>query len=220
MKNTTFPNTIIHRNKLYVKSTDKKPLFEEKVVLINNQWYREWDPRRSKLAAAIMLGMQNPGIKTNSKILYLGASHGYTPSFISDMIGRGGIIWAIDFSPRVMIDLYFNSEEKENIVPIMGDANKPEEYLPLITTVDVLSQDIAQKEQLEIMMKNAELFLKEGGIAILALKARSVDVTRKPGEIFQRVKKEINNNPRFNLGDFRRIDQYEKDHAVLVIKKK
>ena len=35
--------------------------------------YRLWNPRRSKLSAAILNGLENLKIKNDSKVLYLGA---------------------------------------------------------------------------------------------------------------------------------------------------
>ena len=47
--------------------------------------YRLWNPRRSKLAAALLNGLEGFMLKNDSKILYLGASTGTTVSHISDI---------------------------------------------------------------------------------------------------------------------------------------
>ena len=80
--------------------------------------------------------------------------------------------------------MVFVAEDRSNIAPIMADANKPETYSNLICEVDTVFMDIAQKAQAEIFIKNCKLFLKPGGFGLLAVKARSVDVTRHPKEIF------------------------------------
>ena len=49
--------------------------------------YRAWNPFRSKLAAAILGGIDNIHIKPGSKILYLGAASGTTVSHVSDLVG-------------------------------------------------------------------------------------------------------------------------------------
>ena len=49
--------------------------------------YRAWNPFRSKLAAAILGGVDNIHMKPGSKVLYLGAASGTTVSHVSDIVG-------------------------------------------------------------------------------------------------------------------------------------
>ena len=49
--------------------------------------YRAWNPFRSKLAAAILGGVDNIHMKPGSKVLYLGAASGTTVSHVSDLVG-------------------------------------------------------------------------------------------------------------------------------------
>ncbi len=49
--------------------------------------YRVWNPFRSKLAAAILGGVDKIHIKPGSKVLYLGAASGTTVSHVSDIVG-------------------------------------------------------------------------------------------------------------------------------------
>ena len=49
--------------------------------------YRVWNPFRSKLAAAILGGMDKIHIKPGSKVLYLGAASGTTVSHVADIVG-------------------------------------------------------------------------------------------------------------------------------------
>jgi len=49
--------------------------------------YRVWNPYRSKLAAAIVGGIEDVYIKPGSKVLYLGAASGTTVSHVSDVVG-------------------------------------------------------------------------------------------------------------------------------------
>ena len=140
--------------------------FEEDIVKSEGNEYRFWDSRRSKLAAAIVKGISQIGVKEDSYILYLGASHGYTPSFFSDIITDKGFIYAIDFAPRVLRNLVFLSEKRKNIAPILGDANQPDMYKSRVTKVDIIYQDVAQKNQAEIFLKNCQMFLKKGGFGL------------------------------------------------------
>ena len=49
--------------------------------------YRVWNPFRSKLAAAILGGVENIHIKPGAKVLYLGAASGTTVSHVADIVG-------------------------------------------------------------------------------------------------------------------------------------
>jgi len=49
--------------------------------------YRVWNPFRSKLAAAILGGIDKIHMMPGSKVLYLGAASGTTVSHVSDIVG-------------------------------------------------------------------------------------------------------------------------------------
>ena len=49
-----------------------------------------WNPFRSKLAAAILGGIDSIHMKPGSKVLYLGAAAGTTVSHVSDIVGPTG----------------------------------------------------------------------------------------------------------------------------------
>jgi rRNA 2'-O-methyltransferase fibrillarin len=49
--------------------------------------YRVWNPFRSKLAAAILGGVDQIYMAPGSKVLYLGAASGTTVSHVSDVVG-------------------------------------------------------------------------------------------------------------------------------------
>ncbi|MBU1975656.1 MAG: fibrillarin-like rRNA/tRNA 2'-O-methyltransferase [Nanoarchaeota archaeon] len=190
--------------------------FEERIRREGGLEYREFRPDRSKLAAAIAKNISQVGIKPGNNVLYLGASHGYTPSFISDMVGKHGMIFGIDVAPQVVRNLYFVSQKRNNIAPILANCNHPESYQHLIVQCDILYQDIAQRNQVEIFLKNLQ-FLKKGGFGILAIKSRSIDVTKKPKLIFKQVRLEM--EKKITVVDYRELDPFEKDHALFVLKK-
>ena len=205
------------RSKLFTKNlVPGISLFEEKLFREGGTEYREWDPKRSKLAAAIVKQISQIGIKEGNTVLYLGASHGYTPSFVSDMIGKKGFMFAIDFAPVVVRDLVFICEQRKNMTPLLEDCNHPENYKDKITKVDIVYQDIAQKNQVEIFLKNMQ-FAKPDGFGLLALKARSVDVTKKPKDVFKEVRRQLEKEVK--IVDYRELDPFEKDHCFFVVKK-
>lgn len=49
--------------------------------------YRVWNPFRSKLAAAILGGVDQIYMPPGCKVLYLGAASGTTVSHVSDIVG-------------------------------------------------------------------------------------------------------------------------------------
>lgn len=207
------------RDRLYtVNLTPGKKVYDERLVSDKGVEYREWNPRRSKLAAAILKGSSNIFIRKGDVVLYLGCSYGTTPSHVSDIVGKEGFVFALDFAPRVMRDMVFVAEDRKNIAPILGDANRPDSYMGRVSSVDVVYQDIAQKNQVDIFLKNVNLFLKKGGYCLLAVKARSVDVTKKPKEIFAAVKQRLEKE--LTIIDYRDLEPYEMDHCMFVCKKK
>ena len=104
--------------------------FGEKLIKENDKEYRETNIRRSKLFAAVSKHISNLFLKKNNIVLYLGASHGYTPSFISDIVSEG-YVFCLDFAPRVVRDLVAVCEKRENMIPILADAKKIDEYIAI-----------------------------------------------------------------------------------------
>jgi fibrillarin-like pre-rRNA processing protein len=196
--------------------TPGKTFFSEKTFKEQNTEYREFRPSHSKLAAAIAKRISIIPIKSNYSILYLGASHGYTPSFVSDIV-KNGVVFCLDFAPRVVRDLFFICEERKNMIPILASANKPETYKNRITQVDLIYQDIAQKNQVEILFKNLE-FLKPKGYVLLAIKARSIDVTKIPQKIYRDVEEQLQS--KLKIIDKKELDPFQKDHIFFVCQKK
>jgi fibrillarin-like pre-rRNA processing protein len=218
MKESQIFNVYRQGKQLYTKSiTPKLRVYDERLKKDETGEYRSWDPHKSKLAAAIMQGARNIYIRKNDYVLYLGSSTGTTASHVSDLIGEEGLLYGIDPAPRVMREFVFLCEKRKNMIPILADANKPETFAKRITQVDIIYQDIAQKHQVEILEKNMQ-FLKKGGYALLFVKARSIDVTKKPSVIFKMLRKKVSEIG--EIIDFRTLDPYEKDHCLYAIKKR
>ncbi len=218
-----FPNVFVEKkgrfNLFFTKSlTPGKRVYGENLVKYQGFELREWEPKRSKIGSALAKGVSQLGFKEGDKILYLGAASGTTVSHVSDIVGEKGFIFALDFAPRVVRDLVFVCEDRKNLTPLLADANQPLTYAHLITQVDTVFMDIAQRNQVEIFLKNCDAFLKPGGFGILALKARSVDVTKRPADIFKIVRTELEKH--MIISDYRDLYPYEKDHAYFVCKKK
>ena len=195
-----------------------RKVYGEDLIKDGKNEYRVWDIKRSKLGAALAKQVSQLGIYPGSKVLYLGASTGTTPSHVSDLVGPEGFVFALDFAPRTTRELVYLCELRKNMVPILGDAKQPKQYAGNVTLVDAVFQDIAQRDQAEIFMKNCNAYLKKGGFGILVVKARSIDVGKKPKQVFAQVRQFLEN--KITIVDYRELDPLEKDHCIFVCKKK
>jgi len=193
-------------------------VYGEKIVIDNGIEYREWNAFKSKLAASILKGSPNIGVRNGDVVLYLGSASGTTVSHVSDIVGNDGFIFAVDISPRVMRDLIFLCNKRKNIAPVLADSNKIEILMDRISAVDIIYQDVAQKNQVDIFLKNIGLFLCDNGYALLVVKARSIDVTRKPKQIFKETKERLEEV--LTIVDYRELEPFQKDHCMFICKKK
>ena len=212
-----FPLLAEEQSELFTQSSFEA--FGERVVERDGVSYRHFDAKRSKLAALIRKGASQIGIRPGDTVLYLGAAHGYTPSFVSDIVGNRGVVFCVDFSPRVVRDLLALSMRRENMIPILADAKKPDEWSFRVTGADVVFQDVAQKEQVAIFLRNCDRFLKSGGFGLLSLKARSIDMTRNPKDLFKEVYTALEKSGEYKIVDYRELAPFERDHAFYVVKK-
>uniref|UniRef100_A0A8C5L0L2 Fibrillarin n=1 Tax=Jaculus jaculus TaxID=51337 RepID=A0A8C5L0L2_JACJA len=177
--------------------------------------YRAWNPFRSKLAAAILGGVDQIHIKPGAKVLYLGAASGTTVSHVSDIVGQDGLVYAVEFSHRSGRDLINLAKKRTNIIPVIEDARHPHKYRMLIAMVDVIFADVAQPDQTRIVALNAHTFLRNGGHFVISIKANCIDSTASAEAVFaSEVKKmqQENMKPQEQLT----LEPYERDHAVVV----
>lgn len=177
--------------------------------------YRVWNPFRSKIAAAILGGVDNIWIKPGSKVLYIGAAAGTSCSHVSDIVGKDGAVYAVEFSHRPGRDLLGVAKLRTNIIPIVEDARHPLKYRMLIGMVDVIFADVAQPDQARIVALNAHHFLKNGGHAVIAVKASCIDSTAAPEAVFRR---EVSKLQKENFKPLEQLtlEPYERDHAVVI----
>ncbi|GAG23581.1 unnamed protein product, partial [marine sediment metagenome] len=74
---------------------------------------------------------------------------------------------------------------------------------------------VAQPDQADIVVKNAEFFLRPGGWAMLAVKSRSIDVALPPEKVYAREIGVLEGNG-FEIHEALKLDPYVKDHAMVV----
>ena len=190
-------------------------VYGEEIVRAGDEEYRVWDPFRSKLAAAILKGLGEIPFKQKSNVLYLGAASGTTVSHVSDIVGLHGKVFCVEFAQRSFRDLVNNvSKNRINTVPIFEDARFPSRYRSLVSDVDSVYCDIAQPDQARILAENLDTFLKKEDEFLMAIKARSIDVTKDPNAIF-RQETEILKKRGYTIEEMVRLDPFEKDHSMI-----
>ena len=190
-------------------------VYGEKLVKLNDEEYRIWDPFRSKLAAALKKGLRDFPLSHGDKILYLGASTGTTVSHVSDVVGNKGLVFAVEPSVRVARELIENvASKRKNVIPIIEDARRPESYFSVFGNVDLVYCDIAQSDQTEIAIKNCIAFLKSEGIMLIIIKTRSIDVTMSPHSVVIMESEKLRKN-NFQINQTINLDPFDKDHALI-----
>ena len=190
-------------------------VYNEKLVQHKGSEYRIWNPFRSKLAAAIMNDLKNFPFNQKSDVLYLGVSTGTTISHISDIVNQGGTIFGIEHASRVARDFLDRvASHRKNIVPIIQDARRPEEFFSVYKKVDIVYVDIAQPDQTNIAIENCRLYLKSGGYLFLVIKTRSIDVVKDPKMVIKDEIKKL--ETLFEIKQTIDLHPYDKDHAMVI----
>ena len=207
----------IEKNKVLATKniTPGLTFYKEEVYKEKDTEYRIWNPYKSKLAAAFLKGLELDVFKDIRKILYLGTSTGTTISHISDIISDDGVIYGVEVAPRVMLE-FINRviKYRNNIIPLYFDARKPYFYQDIVETVDLVYCDVAQPDQTEIAAYNCDIFLKRGGKLLLAVKSRSIDVTKDPNVIYRQEANYLRKRG-YKVKQIINLEPYEKDHAMI-----
>ncbi|XVF53555.1 hypothetical protein PTKIN_Ptkin05aG0108200 [Pterospermum kingtungense] len=195
-------------------------VYNEKRIAVQNEdgtkvEYRVWNPFRSKLAAAVLGGVDNIWIKPGAKVLYLGAASGTTVSHVSDIVGPTGVVYAVEFSHRSGRDLVNMAKKRTNVIPIIEDARHPAKYRMLVGMVDVIFSDVAQPDQARILALNASYFLKAGGHFVISIKANCIDSTVPAEAVFLNEVKKLQQE-QFKPFEQVTLEPFERDHACVV----
>jgi rRNA 2'-O-methyltransferase fibrillarin len=177
--------------------------------------YRLWNPFRSKVASAILGGIDWLPMKPGDKVLYLGAASGTTVSHVADLVGPEGLVYAVEFSHRSGRDLINCAKKRTNIIPIIEDARHPQKYRMLVGMVDCVFADVAQPDQGRIVALNAANFLKNNGGFMISIKANCIDSTAKPEVVFAKEVETLKKS-QFKPKEQVTLEPYERDHAVVV----
>jgi fibrillarin-like pre-rRNA processing protein len=204
--------------RLYTKNlVPGRKVYGEKLIKEGKDELREWDPTRSKLGAAILNDLKEMPIKEGSIVLYLGASTGTTPSHVSDIVRNTGFVYGIEFAERVFRNLLDLCKDRKNIAPILADARKTDDYR-WVEECDVVFVDIAQPDEVDIAIRNADIFLKKGGTLMIAVKSQSIDVTKKPEQVYEEEENKLK-KAGYTVLQTINLEPHEQKHAMIVAKK-
>ncbi len=167
------------------------------------------------MAAAILKGLSSVPISSGTRVLYLGAASGTTASHVSDIVGRKGRVYCVEFAQRSFRDLVDNvCKNRLNMNPIFGDARFPARYRGVVPNVNCVYSDIAQPDQARILGENLDMFLGKDGKFLMAVKARSVDVTKAPQTIFHK-ESQVMEASGYKVLEMVTLDPYEMDHCMI-----
>lgn len=145
-------------------------------------------PERSKLKAAFENGLSESYLRVEN-MLYLGAGHGYTISHIHSIPLH---VYAVEKSKEMMRYFLPLAEQLPGVVPILADATSPDSFAHQAPrSVDVVFQDVAQKDQVGIFVANCRRYLSSHGVGLLVLKAPATSSTAEPAAVFADAREQL-----------------------------
>ncbi len=209
MKKSRYRGVFTDGRNFYTRSEDKESVYGERVIKEKNAYFHRWNPRRSKLSAAMHLRLRNFPFK-DSRVLYLGAATGTTVSHVSDI---AEVVFAVELSAISMQKLLELAKRRSNIFPILEDARKVDNFSIFVDSPNIIYQDISQRDQVQIFAKNMERF--EPSIGFLMLKTRTIDMRRRPKEIMKDTVRRLKEN--YTVEDVIDISRFQKDHYAIVV---
>ena len=210
MKKSRYPGVFTDGKDYYTPTTSHHSVYGERVIKRGKLFYRMWTPSRSKLAAAMKLGLRTFPFK-DSKVLYLGASTGTTVSHISDI---AALVWAVEISPVSVYKLLSLAERRMNIIPLLMDAREVDKLSLFVFEPEVLYQDVSQRDQITIFIRNMMRFKPRYGF--LMLKTRTIDMRKAPREILKVARKRI--GEMYAVEEIINLSRYQRDHYAIVVK--
>jgi fibrillarin-like pre-rRNA processing protein len=176
--------------------------------------WRVWDAGRSKLGAMLEAGMDT-GLAGGETVLYLGAASGTTASHVADFAGP---TYAVEFAARPARDLVGVAADRDRLFPLLKDARKPESYAHIVEAdCEAIVQDVATRGQADVALANRQ-FLADDGRLLVAIKARSEDVTAEPDDVFDDVLATLREG--YEVLETARLEPYHDDHLGVVARRR
>ena len=204
---------------------------KEKIVIVNNEEFLEWNPYKSKLAAAIRNGLQILPIIKNSKVVCINLPEESTILHISNIVGSDGSVFVIDVNKNKKSFLNKLVNTHKNIIPIYDTVDELSFSSSITGKVDALYVDIPESEQIEtIVEKYGSLLKNEGFLMLIAKKDDNAIIENdiagwmaeqraglnKIREITTKLKSQFEIIQEINLGVNYVMEPYHKLHAFIL----
>jgi fibrillarin-like pre-rRNA processing protein len=218
VERTRWPDVWRDGRELYTRNADPGvKVYGETLRTVDGVEYRQWDPWRSKLAALLLNGAPADVLAPPRATLYLGGAHGTTASHLADLWPRAEI-YAVEKSPSSFARLLALARRRTNLLPILADAQLPERYRADVGEVDLLYQDVAQRDQARIFVENAESCLADRGRGLLMLKVRSV-TQRRPVAAVVRESRSALERAGFAIEAEGALAPFAREHVALAMRR-
>ena len=215
---TIFWITVKNKKKLAtLNNASINEVYNEKLIKINGKQYNLWNPYTSKLAAAIVNGMEIFPILKKTKVLYLNGTIEKTLSHISDIIGVNGKIFILrDINENSKNFLENVMNDRTNVFTITRDNGDPAKFSSKTEMVNVVYVDITQHNETEVAIQNCKRYLTDGGFLMLVVPTKKIDFVNNPNgqnlEEIQKLQSSFEIIQQINLTDF------FKEHSMIIAK--
>ena len=191
--------------------------YKENLVEMNGKQYSIWNPYMSKLAAAIINGMEIFPILKKTKILYLDPTSEKTIKHISDIVGINGKIFVVrNIMKNSKNFLEQIAKNRSNIFTIIPDKTNPARLTGMTETVDVIYIDIAEHNQTEIAIQNCKNHLRIGGFLMLIVPTKNIDFANNPSKKNQEERKKLQTS--FDIIQEINLTDFFKEYSMVIAK--
>ena len=191
--------------------------YKENLVEMNGKQHSIWNPYMSKLAAAIINGMEIFPILKKTKILYLDPTSEKTIKHISDIVGINGKIFVVrNIMKNSKNFLEQIAKNRSNIFTIIPDKTNPARFTGMTETVDVIYIDIAEHNQTEIAIQNCKNHLRIGGFLMLIVPTKNIDFANNPSKKNQEERKKLQTS--FDIIQEINLMDFFKEYSMVIAK--
>ena len=191
--------------------------YKENLVQTNGKRYSIWNPYTSKLAAAIINGMEIFPILKKTKILYVDPATEKTVKHISNIVGINGKIFVVrDVMKNSKNFLEQIVKNRSNIFTIIPDKTNPARLTGMTETVDVIYIDIAEHNQTEIAIQNCKNHLRIGGFLMLIVTTKNIDFANNPSKKNQEERKKLQTS--FDIIQEINLTDFFKEYSMVIAK--
>ena len=191
--------------------------YKENLVEMNGKQHSIWNPYMSKLAAAIINGMEIFPILKKTKILYLDPTSEKTIKHISDIVGINGKIFVVrNIMKNSKNFLEQIAKNRSNIFTIIPDKTNPARLTGMTEMVDVIYIDIAEHNQTEIAIQNCKNHLRIGGFLMLIVPTKNIDFANNNSKKNQEERKKLQTS--FDIIQEINLTDFFKEYSMVIAK--